>query len=120
MDKTAQKRSLLNKIQEGTNIGGKAAEKYFAPEFERVMNSLRKNDAKIRAIATGQSIEGADPGPDPIALKDLLKSAKSFLNRREYMSAVADLGRFHNKMVSISKVLSEVNLDIDKVHHEFL
>ena len=120
MQKTAQKRSVLNKLREKTNIGGIAAEKFFNPEFERVMNSLRAADNKARSIASGTEIEGEDPGEDTTSLKDLLKSAKSYLNRREYMTAIAFLSRFHKKINEIIKVFKALNLDVDKVHHDFL
>lgn len=120
MQKLAQKRSILNKLREKTNIGGIAAEKFFNPEFERVMEALRTADNKIRAIASGSEIEGEDAGPDAVSLKDLLKSAKSNLNRREYMTALAFLGRFLNKMESISKHIEKLRFDVDKVHHDFL
>lgn len=120
MQKTAQKRSVLNKLREKTNVGGIAAEKFFNPEFERVMNSLRAADNKARSIASGTEIEGEDAGEDATSLKDLLKNAKSYLNRREYMSAIAFLSRFHKKINEIIKVFKVLNLDVDKVHHDFL
>lgn len=119
MQKTAQKRSILNKLREMSNVSGIAAEKFFNPEFERVMTSLRTADAKIRSIATGTSIEGEDP-IDSIALKELLKQAKSNLNRREYMTAIAFLSRFHKKLYDIVKIIDGLNIDVDQVHHDFL
>lgn len=120
MQKTAQKRNMKDWLSEKTNISGIAAEKFFNPEFEQVMNSLRQSDDKVRAIASGQEINGEDPGTDAISLKDLLKGAKSNINRREYMSAVADLGRFHNKMFEIVSLFKKLDLNVDKVHHQFL
>lgn len=119
MQKTAQKRSILNKLREMSNVSGIAAEKFFNPEFERVMNSLRETDDKIRAVATGKDIEGQDPG-DPSSLKDLIKGAKSNLNRREYMTSIAFLGRFHKKLYEIVQALDKFNADVDQVHHDFL
>lgn len=123
MDKMAQrsgKRSLLNKIRESTNISGAAAEKIFNPEFQRVMDSLRESDNRIRAIVSGKDIEGIDPGDDPIALKELYKNAKSNINRREYMTAIAFLGRFHKKLSEINNIIKELNVNVDKVHDDFL
>lgn len=119
MQKTAQKRSILNKLKEMSNVSGIAAEKFFNPEFERVMNSLRATDDKIRAVATGKEIEGQDPG-DSISLKELIKGAKSNLNRREYMTAIAFLGRFHKKLYEMSQSIDNLNTDVDQVHHDFL
>lgn len=124
MEKTAQKksgkRSLLNKLREMSNVSGIAAEKFFNPEFERVMNSLRETDNKIRSIVSGQEIEGEDPGNDSVSLKNLYKSAKSNINRREYMTAIAFLGRFHKKMYEVTQIINKLNLDVDQIHHDFL
>lgn len=103
-----------------TNVSGIAAEKFFNPEFKKVMESLREKDNTIRAIVSGKEIEGADPGSDPVSLKDLLKSAKSNLNRREYMTAVAELGRFHKKVFDVKLLIDTLEKDVDAVHHEFL
>jgi hypothetical protein len=84
------------------------------------MNSLRAADNKARSVASGTAIDGEDPGDDSMSIKDLLKNAKSFLNRREYMTAVAFLGRFHKKFGEIIKIFNALNLDVDKVHHDFL
>lgn len=120
MQKTAQKRSILNKLREMTNVSGIAAEKFFNPEFQRVMESLREKDDQIRSLVAGEAIGMGDPGNDSIALKDLLKSSKSNLNRREYMSAIADLGRFHKKLFDVVQEISKLSFDVDQVHHEFL
>lgn len=120
MQKTAQRRGILNKLREMTNVSGIAAEKFFNPEFQKVMESLRAKDNAVRALVSGQEIEGADPGSDPISLKDLLKSAKSNFNRREYMTAVAELGRFHKKLFDVVQSIKDLSLDVDAVHHEFL
>ncbi len=120
MQKTAQKRNVLDRFKEWSNVSGRVAEKMFNPEFERVMNNLRESDNKIRAIASGQEIDGESPGDDHLSLKDCLKSVKSYLNRREYMSAVADLGKFHTKMAAINNVIVMLDANVNKVHHEFL
>jgi hypothetical protein len=124
MQKTAQKRSILNKLREMSNVSGIAAENFFSPQFQEVMENLRTIDANIRSIATGQQIEGADPDPgqtgDTTSLKDLLKSAKSNFNRREYMTAVAELGRFHKKFFDITVQIKNLHNKVDQVHHKFL
>lgn len=120
MQKTAQHRGILNKIREMTNISGQAAEKFFNPEFQKVMESLREKDSTIRSLVAGQEVEGGDPGSDPISLKELYKSAKSNFNRREYMTAIAELGRFHKKLFDLSTLINNLSFDVDQVHHEFL
>lgn len=120
MQRTAQKRSLLNKLREMTDVGGIATEKYFNPEFKQVMDQLREIDDGIRAIASGEQVGAASAPSDAISLKDILKSAKSNLNRREYMKAVADLGRFHKKVFDMVHLLSLFRSNIDKIHEKFL
>jgi hypothetical protein len=119
MDKTAQKRSLLNKLHEMGNIPAHAAESFFKPELKRVMNTLIDADDVIRSTLAGQKIGKATP-EDPVSAKDLLKEAKSLINRREYLSAVANLGRFHKKMQDVSNVLDKLTLNVDSLHHQFL
>lgn len=121
MQKTAQKRSLLSKLREMTNIGGIAAEKFFHPEFQELMDRLRnETDDPIRAIVSGQKIGDADPPTDGIGIKDLLKSARSNLNRREYMKTIADMSRFHKKMEDVVKILDGFKYNIDAIHEKFL
>lgn len=104
-----------------TNVSGIAAEKFFNPEFEDVMNRLRdETDDPVRAIVTGNQIGDAEAPADGSSLKSLLSSAKSNLNRREYMKSVADLGRFHKKMYDVVKILSGFRATLDSVHEKFL
>ena len=124
MQKTAQKRSVLNRLREMSNVSGIAAENFFNPQFKEVMENLRAIDANIRSITTGQQIEGADPDPgntgDTHSLKDLLKSSKSNFNRREYMTSVAELGRFHKKFADIVRQINNLHNKVNEVHHQFL
>ena len=120
IQKEAQKRSILNKIRESTNIGGIATEQFFDPEFKRIMDQLRdETDDPIRAIVTGQQIGNATPS-DNVSMKELLKSARSNFNRREYMSSIADLGKFHRKMADIRELIVNFVGNVDAVHHQFL
>jgi hypothetical protein len=121
MNKIAQRRSILNKLREKINapLGG-AAEQFFNPQFSGVMESMREIDSNARSIVSGKSIEDGDPGPDPIAFKDLLKSAKSNLNRREFMAAVADLSRFHKKLSLLLSEFAKFDSKLDEIHHQFL
>jgi hypothetical protein len=121
MEKTAQKRSLLSRLREKIDIGGIAAEKFFHPEFQELMDRLRNDtDDPIRSIVSGEKIGEADPPPDGMSLKDLLKSARSNLNRREYMKAIVDLSRFHKKMEDIIGILGSFRSNIDAIHEKFL
>lgn len=119
MDKTAQKRSLLNKLHEMANVPARSAENFFKPELKRVMETLINADDVVRSTLAGQRIGKATP-EDPVSAKDLLKEAKSFVNRREYLSAVASLGRFHKKMNDVAQVLKGLNLNVNNIHHRFL
>lgn len=121
MQKIAQRRGILNKLREKINapLGG-AAEQFFNPQFSGVMDSMREIDSNARSIVAGKSLENGDPGPDPVSLKDLLKSAKSNLNRREYMTAVADLSRFHKKIAHLLSEFAKFDSKLDEIHHQFL
>jgi hypothetical protein len=121
MQKTAQKRSLLNKLREVTNISGIATEKFFNPEFQELMDRLRdQTDDPIRSIVSGEAIGNASPPDDAISLKELLKGIKSNINRREYMTAVASLSRFYHKMHDVVDLLKKFNSNVDKIHEKFL
>jgi hypothetical protein len=119
MQKTAQEMGRWNKFREKTNISGLATENWFDPEFKEIMDNLRnKTDDPIRTIISGKSI-GKYP-TDGVSCKELLKSARSYFNRREYMKTVADLGRFHKKLQDVVEILKKFNVNIDKVHGRFL
>ena len=120
MDKIAQKRSLLNKLRSVTDFGGIAAEKYFNPEFKEIMEQLYHVDDEVRANVLGEQSGEAVAPSDAISLKDILKSAKSNINRREYMKAVSDLGRFHTKVFDIVKLLNTLKNNVDRIHEKFL
>lgn len=120
MHKIAQRRGIMDKLKEKTNVSGIAAEKFFNKDFLEVMNNLRKADNDIRSIIVGKTIEDGSVGSDNISLKQLLKETKTNLNRREYMAAIADLGRFHAKMAEVINTINKLNTNVDKVHHDFL
>lgn len=119
MEKTAQKRSLLNRLHEMANVPARSAEEFFKPELKRVMKTLSDADDMVRSILAGDKVGNALP-EDKVSAKSLLKEAKSFVNRREYMSAIANLGRFHKKMSDAADVLKNLNLNVDALHHKFL
>jgi hypothetical protein len=121
MDKLAQDRSILNKIREKINVPGAMVEGFFKPELDRIMNDLRMADDNIRSILTGQKIGKADAEfTGGKSVKDLLKSARSNFNRREYMAGVADLGEFHRRMFDVTKFIHKLDLSINRIHHNFL
>lgn len=121
MQKTAQKRSLLNQLREKANIPGAMIEGFFKPELDRIMNDLRMKDDNIRTILTGQKIGKADVNFTPGAsIKELVKSARKNFNRREYMAGIADLGQFHKRMFEVKKYIKELELSVARIHHNFL
>jgi hypothetical protein len=119
MQKTAQKR-YLSRLQEMTNISGRAAEKFFDPELKKIMDTLRKVDDNVRSIASGEPLGSGDPGKDPVSLKELLKKAKSNIGKKEYMLGVADLNRFHSKYDEIMKQLVQLKDAENSLHAKFL
>jgi len=122
MQKTAQKRNILDKIDEFADLSGRAVESVLGsdPEFKKLMDSLREKDNKIRSIASGETVEDADPGDDKTNIKDILKSANKNFNRREYMKCIAELSRFHKKLKDIVAEIESFNLDVDSAYHQFL
>lgn len=119
MDKNAQQRGLQNKLHELLQVPARSAENFFKPELKRVMETLVNADDVIRSTLAGEKIGKATP-EDKVSAKNLLKEAKSFFNRREYMSAAANLGRFHKKMQDVAKVIDGLKLNVDGLHHQFL
>jgi hypothetical protein len=119
MDKIAQRRSLLNKLHEMANVPARSAEEFFKPELKRVMGLLTDADDVVRSNLLGSKV-GKASAEDPVSAKDLLKEAKSFINRREYLSAVANLGRFHKKMQDVANILESLKINVDGLHHQFL
>lgn len=122
MDKTAQKRGPGAKLREALNVPARAAEKFFKPEFEKVMQSLVQKDDTIRSILLGKKYGKPmfDVKLDGKSAKDLLKDAKSYINRREYISAVSVLSQFHKKMQDVANMVDALNFDVSKIHHQFL
>lgn len=112
MDKLAQRRGKIDKLKEKLNplnLGGKLMEN-FSPEFAELMDKLRDVDDKIREIVTG----------DGETLKDMIKVAKTNFNRREYMTAITFLGRFHDKLEAVDREISHLENTVDAKHYEFL
>lgn len=120
MQKVSQRRGLLNRLREKVDLPGKLTEKYFNPEFKTIMENLRNMDDQIRSIALGTKFGDADVPSDSISMKALIKSAAANANNREYMKAVADLGRFHKKMIEIINLLSSFTHNVDTAHEKFL
>lgn len=120
MQKTAQKRSLLNQLREAVNIPGSYLEGFFKPELDRVMVSLKELDDKVRSELTGTKIGNAEAPEIERSAKDLLKSARTNFNRREYMAGLADLGLFHKKMYDITSEIDKFYVDVNKIHNKFL
>lgn len=126
MQKTAQKRSLINKLREFTDIGGKAAETdwvlnpVYDSELKKTMDDLReKTDDPIRAIVSGEQIDTAPAPDDGLSLKAVLKNAQSAINRRQYMVAAANIGKFHRKVELINDILVLFKGNLDKIHTQF-
>lgn len=130
MDKTAQKRTflgnrglrrnVLQKLHEAVNVPARSAENFFKPKLKELMDQLILKDDNLRSILSGTKIGKSDTPTDKYSLRDLLKEAQSLVNRREYMSAVAILGRFHEKIQEASNVLEGFDLDVSSLHHQFL
>jgi len=123
MEKIAQKRKGNIKKFLTTNwgdyLGGLATEK-LSGDFAEIVERMNKADDDARAIALGEKHGKADAPEDPISLEEVLKNAKSNVASREYIKAVADLGRFHKKVFDLTRVLLIFKINFDNVHREIL
>jgi hypothetical protein len=121
MDKTAQKRNWGNKIHENLP-SGRVLSKFFDPQFKQVWESLVQKDDTIRSILQGEKLsKNLMPGYTfKDSAKSLLTKAKSYLNQREFISAVSTLSVFHKKMQDVVNIISSFDFDLSKIHHEFL
>lgn len=105
MDKLAQERGLLNKLHEKANITGKILES-LNPEFQEMMEKLRSTDERIRSHAE--------------QVKDNVRSAKSHLNRRDYLSSATNISAFHERCRWIAAELQKFINGVDMKHYKFL
>ncbi len=116
MEKFAQKRKLHNKIRETVNKPGALLDKLFDPELIGIMENLTVTDDKIRAELTGQKMSKNAPAPaEKISAKELIKSAKSYFNKREYMRGFQDLSIFNKKMFNTVQLINEFKLTLSNI-----
>jgi len=105
MDKLAQERGIFNKLREKANITGRILES-LNPEFHDMMAKLRVADEKIREHAANS--------------KDLIRSAKSLVRRRDYLSASVNLSAFHERARYVASELERFIKGVDLKHYQFL
>lgn len=125
MDKLAQSkrqtgRGFFNELREKVNAPGAFVEGLFKPELNRVMESLKALDDRVRSELTGKKIGTAEAPAIQQSAKDLLKLARTAFNRREYMSGVSELAMFHKKIQTIVHDIDKFFVDVNKIHHKFL
>src|SRR5208282_4277628 len=126
MEKIAQKRTLRNKTRELVNKPGALLDKIFDPELIGIMKTLAVTDDKIRAELTGLKISKNAPAPEEaVSAKDLIKDARSFFNRREYMGGVSALVILNKKMFNVVSLINEFkkslsNIDEPGLKHKVL
>lgn len=105
MDKLAQERGVLNRLREKANITGRILES-LNPEFQEMMDKLRATDEQIRERATD--------------VKSNIRAAKSYLNRRDYLSAASNISAFHEKCRYVVALLDKFIKGVDLKHYKFL
>lgn len=105
MDKLAQERSWWNKRREQFGFLGKTFEG-LSPEFKRTMEKVRKVDERTRDLA--------------VQTRDLLKSAKKFYAKRDYLSTVAALSEFHKRTRQIASEFEHLRINIDEKQYRAL
>src|ERR1035437_4647037 len=125
MDKFAQKRRLRDKARELLNKPSILHEKIFDPQLIAIMKSLVLTDDQIRAELVGEKIGKSQVPEDEISAKDLVKSARSNFNRREYMTGISDLVIFNKKMYNVVRSINEFkksisDIDEPKLKQKFL
>lgn len=105
MNKLAQDRGMFNKLREQSNLSAKILEN-LNPDFQEMMDKLRATDEKIRSHAQ--------------PAKDLVRSAKSYFNRKDYLSCATNISSFHEKCRWISAELQKFISGVDMKHYKFL
>jgi hypothetical protein len=105
MDKLAQERGIFNKLREKANITGRILES-LNPEFHDMMEKLRLADEKIREHA--------------VNAKELVRSAKSLVRRRDYLAAAVNLSAFHERARYIGAELERFIKGVNLKHYQFL
>jgi hypothetical protein len=121
MDKSAQTRGPLNEMREKMNMPAKYLEGFFRPAIERVLKALAQLDDKVRANLSGQKIGDASAPEDKTSIKDIVKSARTNFNRREYIAGFTDLAHFDKKMSEAAIAITEFQkIDLDSIHAQFL
>lgn len=105
MDKNAQERSIPNKLREEIGFLGKSLER-LNPDFAEMMDKLRATDEKIR----GQAEQ----------VKDVVRSAKRLVNRRDYLTAATNMSAFHERCRHIAAGLEKFIKGIDLKSYEHL
>jgi len=111
MQKTAQQRSIFNKMREGIGWDSK--------EYAEANQRMREADDHVRAIVSGKLEGGFSPLTNR-SLKDVLKSARSHLNRREYAKSIGDLALFHKCIAESLDILKKFDDNLSKEHINFL
>ncbi len=120
MEKIAQKRKLLDRMRDATNLKGKVTETFFDPELKSTMESIRHVDDTIRSIATGHSIGDSTVLVDGVSLKQLLDSSASNARNKEYMASISNLSRFRDKIEEVigQLMVLQSNTDTKKLDQD--
>lgn len=93
MDKFAQQRSLRSKIYETVNLTGATSEALHS-ELQEAMDEIRGADQKIREYAQDTRF--------------FIRTAKSYLRRREYLNAATAVAAFHERCRHIEFTLKKL------------
>lgn len=137
LEKLAQNfksRDLSHRLYESFNLSGKALESFFDPEFKKIMTQLRQIDDAVRNyLGNDPSVKMPEKNEDNLEFntisiddssrfdfKDLLNVTEQNLKNREYMSAVGDLGRMHNKLGKAVEVLKHFTSTMPGIEQKIL
>jgi len=83
------------------------------------MDALREQDDGVRAVLAGKQIGNGAPITD-FSAKDLLQSAQSNFNRREYLRTAVDLKGFSDILRAAKDHFQTLTKKIDEINKEFL
>lgn len=103
--KTAQALKRRHKARRYVNPTGKALT-MLSPAFKKTISNLDKVDKKVRKEAED--------------LNYYIGMAKSFRNRRDYLTAATYLAKFHGKVKTIHHELNTFNKNISEPQRKFL
>ena len=111
MQKIAQTRNIFNRMREGIGWDNKA--------MQKANQRMRDTDDQVRAIIAGEAVGTFQPFTEK-KLKDIIKSARTHLNKREYAFSIGDVSLFHKCIIAALDVLKGFDDNLTEEHTNFI